>query len=649
MIVLVLGLMLFAPAAASAQDETGTDREKAEEYTPDTAAWETSPWMRDKTCRDHGGSFSIFAEHVVADSAWLARTFDPRIGYQEDAPGLKRGNPRVAEYNTKRQKMILAGYVELAQTIGPVPGGFCVDTMTKWAGAQPEVKPFGFVWGNEAAGREVAGGVFGLAKKCEVDPAYSDQDASAAKATCGGFYVSCDGAESQQQRKNCEEWNAFSDRYVKKALRVHKRAWDEYGALAGGKTKTRLKSPGEIFEDAVGYVAKSAMEQLTEWIVKGVTALWSTFTKIAVNYSTANLAGAGFTSVYNLIAGIALAVAFLGWIATLATAWKQGRIQFTLFGGFKAAVGVTLAGVGAVLMLQLADESTTSLLDAGEDIAGQADFTASLAKANPLVAVVVGLLIAVFLVFAIVFLVLHGALVLMWALMGSIAAAGQVHPASSGWLAKWAGRLTALAWSKFAMVGVMLLAQSLLVPQDGRESGVRQTVDVVHGLALAFLLVATPYLLWELVDFASDRFGGAAASGAPATQHASQRGMALAGATGGAVGTAVTTMMSSAGDLARRFTGGSTAGGGAGGSPVRGPGRPAPPPGGHDRAKPSERSTPTHRTPEAGGAAGRSPTRAGGGSGTVPPAANRGRVVASSPPPSPPPTSGPRRPGRPVD
>jgi hypothetical protein len=378
-------------------------------------------------------------------------------------------------------------------------------------------------------------------------------------------------------------------------------------------------------QDILDWSVQHGMQQMISLIVGGVTKLWAVFLKIAVDYTTPNVTGAGFASVYNLVAGVALAMAFLGWLVSLASAWKQGRMQFAVLGGIKAAAGVTLAGVGAIFMLQLADECTTSLAQAGGSLAQQADFTTSLVKANPLVAVVVGLLIALFVIFAIIFLVVHSPLVLAWALAGSVAAAGQVHPASSGWLALWFSRLTALAWAKFMMVAVMLLSQALLLPLDAGDDPLKQVVDVIQGLVLAFLLATTPYLLWELVDFIGDRVGGAAAVGARASSVAGA-GMGSVAATGrSAAGAAVGAMMSSAADLARRFTGGSTSSGddgGDGGTPTSRPG-----------ALPRPASMPTtgQQGPVEGRGSGES-TGAQPSSGSSGPAvANRGRVYSGSP------------------
>lgn len=543
--VLALLLAFFAVVlsrSASAEPKDAANLpDNLKQYATGTAQWYASPWMTSPACRDRGGDWSVYTQNVIKDLPALFAYFDGGEGGTTDA-------------NAKRQAAIVQGYKAIASKVN-VPSGYCVNDVRQWAGTRAGFLPFDFQWGN-ASGHTTSYDCTNVA--------------GADHAACGGFYVSCAGASTQQSAQLCNAWNSFSDDFVKKIddMRAQANADNPSNGDGSGGTKTVLKSPSEIAQEFVDWVSKHGIEQLVAFVVENVTSFWGSFLNIVIDYTSPNLAGTAFTSIYNLIAGIALALAFFGWVLSLATSWKRGNLQISLLGGIKAVAGVTLAGVGAILMLQLADDCTKSLADAGSNLANQTDFTNSLAKANPLVALIAGFVMALFLLFAIVFFVVHGPLVMMWALFGSIAAAGQVHQASSGWLAKWASRLTALAWAKFGMVGVMLLTISLFRPLDAGEDVVKQIVDVVQGVTMALLLVTTPYLLWELVDFASDRIGGAGASGHPAATMAGSAAGGLGAKAGGAVGTAVSTMMSAAGDIARRMVpgGGEDAGTGSGGS-----------------------------------------------------------------------------------
>ncbi|KAA2245939.1 hypothetical protein F0L68_40980 [Solihabitans fulvus] len=525
-------LGLSQPAAYADPHDAASVPANLRQYVPGTPEWTSSPWMTSPSCRDHGGDWSIYTQDVVKDTPALLQFFQPDFG------GGDQG----------RSEEILAGYRDIAAQI-TVPEGYCVDQARQWAGPSG-YKPFGFDWGNATADSHHHSNY-----ECA-------NNTGADNAPCGGFYLACSGAATAPQHQQCEAWNAFSDGYVTRVNAARSKANADHPGATHSDPNTEIKSPGEIMQDILDWATKHGMAQVVSFIVDGVTKLWAVFIKLAVGVTSPDLSGAGFTSVYNLVAGVALALAFLGWLATLATSWKQGRMQFSLFGGIKAVAGITLAGVGAILMLQLADQCTQSLAAAGGDLAHQADFTTSLAKSNPIVALIAGGIIALSIIFAIIFLVIHGPLVLMWALFGSVAAAGQVHPASSGWLAKWAGRLVAIAWVKFAMVAVFLLCQALMLPLNAGEDVVKQIVDVIQGLTLALLLVTTPWLLWELVEFVADRPGAAGSSAGRSGD------LAAAGtsATTAAMGSAVSTMMSAVADLGRQFAGGTTSGQASGSS-----------------------------------------------------------------------------------
>ncbi|MFD4249149.1 hypothetical protein ACFWQL_05360 [Amycolatopsis thermoflava] len=618
---LLLALLSAATATASAQPvDPGTIPDNLRKYVVDSPQWVTAPWMTDPACKDHGGDFSRYARSVIDDAADLYAFFQPDVIKDDHVNGLERS------------QAILQAYRDAAAVT--VPAGYCVDMVRTWAPAAPDFKPFGFRWGD---GTNTGGERHATDVTCS-------NTIGADNAPCGGFYVSCAGAVTQQQHQQCQAWNAFSDDYVQRVQRGRAAALAKFPNL--GEDDPIWGTPSEIAQDIMDWTVETGIAGFVQFVVQGVTQLWAMFLTIVVTGLAPNLAGSSFAAVYNLVSGVALAVAFLGWLVTVATAWKQGRLQYALVGGVKAATAATLAGVGAILMQQLATECTESLLLAGGDLGKQADFTQSLAKTNPLVGLLVGLVMALCLIFALVFMVINGALTLMWALLGGIAAAGQVHPASSVWLLKWAGRGTALAWSPFVMVAVMLLAQSLMLPLQASESLLKQIVDVVQGLALVLALVASPMILWELVEFVSDRAGGAAAVGGRATGRAAAMTDRAAAAGRSAVGRAVQGLQAGAEHLAQRFSG--ARGGGSGapaspaslprseGGPVKPPARRASTPAGETASDDSRSGTGTKEpdTPPPSGSASSFRDR---------PSANRGRVVARNfvpPEPAEPPPAG---------
>jgi hypothetical protein len=610
--VLMLSLLGAGTAVADPVDAAEVPA-NLRQYVPDSAEWMSSPWMTAEPCRDRGGDWATYAAYLIKDFPELLKFFQPDFaGHDGNAPA--------------RENLLVRGYRDLATNL-TVPTGYCVDQVKTWAKPNPSYQPWGFEWGNVDTM-----GDHGVRpwSNCSTD----NPDAV---APCRGFYLACDGAITQQEDQRCQAWNTFSDDYVQRMNTLLRKAYTQYGILVDGSDQTKIviKSPGEVAQEFLNWIAKKGMEQVVSFIVSGVTKLWGVFMRIAVDYSSPQVTGVAFASVYNLVAGVALALAFLGWLVTLASSWRRGHLQFSLFGGIKAAAGVTLAGVGAILMLQLADDCTKALISAGGDIAQQADFTTSLAKANPLVAILAGALAAISLIFSIIFLAISPALVLMWALLGSLAAAGQVHAASAGWVWKWSGRLTALAWAKFVMVAEMLLAQALLLPLDPGEDPVEQVVDVGQGLTLCVLLFLCPWLLWELVDFVSDRIGGAAASGGVAGRAAStgsQRGAAFAG---GAAGTAIRTMAANAREFGRSLAEGRGDQSDGGNSTAQAPRPEAGTQPGARAANPQQHTT--NGTPRPQDTAKKPPisVRSGGegsdGMPDVPPPANLGRVVASAP------------------
>ncbi|MGB3439498.1 MAG: hypothetical protein WBA97_12170 [Actinophytocola sp.] len=617
LIVLILTLLGGGPAAAAPVDPADVPA-NLRQYVPDSAEWTASPWMTAESCRDHGGDWGTYAAYLIQDFPALLEFFQPRFANDDgNAP--------------KRKTLLIRGYQDLAANL-TVPNGYCVDQVKSWAKTNPSYQPFGFEWGNvDNMGDH---GVRPWSNCSTTNP----EDL----APCRGFYIACDGAITQQEDQRCQAWNSFSDDYVERMNTVLRKAYTQYGILVDGSDQTInvIKSPGEVAQEFLNWITKKGMEQVVSFIVSGVTKLWTVFMRIATDFSSPQVTGVAFASVYNLVAGVALALAFLGWLITLSSSWRRGHLQFSLFGGIKAAVGVTLAGVGAILMLQLAHDCTKSLISAGGDIAQQADFTTSLAKANPLVAIIAGALIGVSLIFAIIFMVVDAALVLMWTLFGSFAAAGQVHQATSGWLWKWAARATAMAWAPFFMVAVMLLSQALLLPLDPGEDPVQQVVDVVQGLALCLLLVLCPWLLWELVDFVGDRIGGPAASGGVAGRVASTGSQRGAAATGGAAGAAVRTMVANAREFGRGFAEGPQGRAAGGGQSGGGAAVPRPEPGNHGARGAEERTGDNGQRNADYAAQSLGSMRDGGGGSDgipgVPPPANLGRVVANAGPrPSP--------------
>jgi hypothetical protein len=654
-VVLALGFLLGgAPLAAAQPEDWRPVPPELSYYVVDSVEWQQSPWMTSQACADKGGDFSVYTKHMIRDLPALLAHWQP------DFAGRDAGEP-------PRRELLLQGFRAIATDI-TIPDRYCVDAVRSWTKPNTGFRPFGFEWGvPDDPDRKIPG--YGCA-----DGTKPAQDRIGA---CRGFYLSCAGATLKPDKQRCQRWNTFADEYSSRMTAVIKDAYQKHPALSKAcedfwdescPIQTEVMSPGEIAEKFLNWVAKEGMEQLVSFVVSGVTKLWDVFASIAGDaeetgpsraYPSANadttgpsnpllpdLTGRGFTDIYNLVAGVALALGFLLWLGTVATGWRRGHLQYSAFGAIKGIAGVTLAAVGAVLMLQLAGECTAALLAAGGGIE-QKDFTDSLMRANPLVALLAGLVMAVCLVFGIIFLTVHGALVLCWALFGSVAAIGQVNPASADWLPRWASRGTAFVWSPFAMIAVMLLAKNLFLPVAADDES-SHVINVVLGTVMVALMVLSPYLLWELIDFVSGR-AGAGASGGTATQWAGRGATRAAQAARTAGGRAVGSMLTAGAEVMRHrqqptpAAAAGTAGTGrssTGGKPAMTTPAPA-----SDAA-----STATTATSSGRPGTGRPATTTRAGASTPRPAANRGRVVAgtrSRPTPPPAATGTPATPSTP--
>ena len=188
-----------------------------------------------------------------------------------------------------------------------------------------------------------------------------------------------------------------------------------------------------------------------------------------IDQTTPNLLGGGFVDLYNLISGIMMGLAFLILLAGLVMAWKRGRLAGSLVGAVKAVVGIQIVGIIAWLMLELANQATKALIDAYVNKVATSHFSLAIAGLYPPVAIIVAILLIFGLIGTAIVLVFQAPVTIGHALFGTVGAAGQANEATSHWLGRWFIRLLSLAWCKFFMVGMTLLAMNLLMP-TGRTS-----------------------------------------------------------------------------------------------------------------------------------------------------------------------------------
>jgi hypothetical protein len=219
----------FATAAPRAEAPSDLDELPAalQKYVPGSPAWSASPWMTAPSCRDRGGDFSVWVEHVIADTPELLRVFQSSFF-----------GDRVRAEDRPRNEAILAGYRTLAAGLrGGVPAGYCVNDIKQWAGKDPEMKPFGFAWGIEKTS------IFGCTDTGAGTSTGRDTDGNAEssvdrnrwvgaeRAPCDGFHLRCDGVAAIGDRLRCAMWNVFSARYVDKVETLRAQAINAHPAL----------------------------------------------------------------------------------------------------------------------------------------------------------------------------------------------------------------------------------------------------------------------------------------------------------------------------------------------------------------------------------------------------------------------------------
>jgi len=343
------------------------------------------------------------------------------------------------------------------------------------------------------------------------------------------FFLDCSKATDKKSQALCWDWNRESETLMIGAdawKAAQKSFWDKAGlffkmvgfgiitspAWVGVACGFVLTMVGKVLGAVVDYAAKKGMDQVVAFFTGALVTVWGAFTSWMVNFTTPNLLAGGFVDTYNLVSGVILGLAFLGWLAALGLAWKRGRLGQSIWGALKGVLGIQLVGVLAYFMLTLAREATTLLIAGHVQSIQSAKFATSLVAVNP----AVGLFAAVFgllgLLGAFIVLLFQIPLVFGYALFGTVAAAGSVHPASSGWLSKWFFSFLSLCWTPFFMVGMSILGQNLVAGLDSNttQNLGQQMATVLGGLLIMVLLPTTPWLLSSVMSSTVGRVSAAA-------------------------------------------------------------------------------------------------------------------------------------------
>jgi hypothetical protein len=572
-----------APATAAGGDPAvvASWPTELQQLVAGTSAFTAALWFTEGDCQGRGGDVS----------AYINTFFQREAAFRRQLVGdLVKANPDLQVAVIQQQRPADDEVFPNGDTAYDVAHGVCAADLQAW-GTPDAASPWGFTWAarpDDESQRRMAttGGVV------KVDPLTVCSGDPGSYLCSRAFFVNCDQADTTGKQR-CLDWNVSVQQHLNGMaywIEQNKSVLDRVGeffALVGSGVWTGgawvISGLGWVLGqvgDAIGWAAKKGMEQVVAFFTSGAVWLWGQVTAWMINSTTPNLAGGGFVTTYNLISGVMLAMAFLIWLAGLVTAWRRGRLTGSVVGAVKAIVGIQIVGIIAFLMLQLANQATLGLIAGQQTQIANADFTVSLLQVNPVVGLIAAVLTILGLLGAGLVLIFQAPLTLGHALFGTVAAAGQAHHATQHWMGRWFIKLLSLAWCKFFMVGMTILAQNLLTSTtvNTQQNVGQQLFSVLGGMLLMLLLPTTPWLLSAIMSFtvghasaAADRMaqGMTAALGVKAAAAAAGPALAGAGAVAGAGAAgvqALATMNSNAaalGALANGTFGTAGTGGGA--------------------------------------------------------------------------------------
>ncbi|WP_309114656.1 hypothetical protein [Saccharothrix sp.] len=214
------------PAAETAAPDLADLPAELKKYDPHSAAWKTAPWNAIPACTDRGGDFSLWVISVIKDAPALLEFFQPSAFGPDVADG-------------DRRDAILAGYRKLGESaFDIVPAGLCVDDVKRWAKADPDMKPFGFVWG--VGGQQTS---FYCTDRDPSAPRAGEINRylGAERAACDGFTIPCDNARGGDQAR-CAAWNAFAENHARQVEELRREAVAQHPANTRAQVRSRVGS-----------------------------------------------------------------------------------------------------------------------------------------------------------------------------------------------------------------------------------------------------------------------------------------------------------------------------------------------------------------------------------------------------------------------
>jgi hypothetical protein len=523
-LLLVAGLLTMSAVPAGAVPTVAENSDTAavaawpvelQQLVNGTSAFASAPWFTQGPCAGRGG-----------DVAGYINTFFQRESAfrREVMRDLQQKAPDLIDDLTVAQ-------VGAADTVFPngnaayeMPAGTCAADLRSWTTAD-DSSPWGFRWVSrpdpqslQAMARDAAAQPGTLGDVLDgVNPLTVCAGDNLKSYLCArAFFVNCEVAAAADTTR-CRAWNTAVQRHLNGMnhwIEQNTSLADRIGEflvlaggvavwVAGGWVISALGFLLDKLGDAVEWAAKKGMDQVVSFAVAGAVWLWGKVVAYLIDQSTPNLLGGGFVDTYNIISGIMMGIAFLIFLAGLTSAWKRGRLAGSLVGAVKAVIGIQVVGIIAWLMLELANQATKALLAAQTQQLASSHFTLAIASLYPPVAFIAAILLIFGLIGTAIVLFFQAPATLGHALFGTIAAAGQAHEGTSQWLGRWFIRLLSLAWCKFFMVGMALVAMNLVMPtmQNSEQNFGQQFFSVLLGLTLMVLLPTTPWLLSGLMSF----------------------------------------------------------------------------------------------------------------------------------------------------
>ncbi|WP_439681743.1 hypothetical protein [Embleya sp. MST-111070] len=271
--------------------------------------------------------------------------------------------------------------------------------------------------------------------------------------------------------------------------------------------KTIVAAPGKLLKlpgAFADWLMKKGLDQLVRAAAESAVTLFAKAAGFVFTATAPDLHGAAFMSVYNAVSAVLLALVFVFFVAAVLlniASDKFGHVPASVGGLIRAVLGICLAAKAADLMVQLSDQCTESLRNSNAakvewssqqfaDQLGDMMGTGGMAIVVLLAAIfaIIGLIALMVIMFV------RGIELYAAALFGAIAMLGQAHPHTRTWARKWFWNFTALAWSKFVIAALWLLAGQLIGQGDS-------LVAVLSGLGMIWIMVYSPFALMKMFSF----------------------------------------------------------------------------------------------------------------------------------------------------